>query len=30
MRFADMSFWFALQEQRDRFHDEAKALVRSP
>ncbi len=27
MRFADTSFWFALQERRDRHHDEARALV---
>jgi predicted nucleic acid-binding protein len=29
MRFADTSFWFALQERRDRHHEEAKALVRA-
>src|SRR6266516_7949187 len=27
MRFADTSFWFALQERRDRHHKAAKALV---
>ena len=27
MRFADTSFWFALQQRRDRHHDEARALV---
>jgi uncharacterized protein len=29
MRFADTSFWFALQEQRDRRHEQARALVRA-
>jgi len=28
VRFADTSFWFALQERRDRRHDAAAALVR--
>ena len=27
MRFADTSFWFSLQERRDRHHAEARALV---
>jgi predicted nucleic acid-binding protein len=27
MRFADTSFWFGLQERRDRRHQEARALV---
>jgi uncharacterized protein len=27
VRFADTSFWFALQERRDRHHDEARDLV---
>jgi len=29
MRFADTSFWFALQERRDRHHEDAKALVQA-
>jgi predicted nucleic acid-binding protein len=29
VRFADTSFWFALQERRDRRHDDAAALVRA-
>jgi predicted nucleic acid-binding protein len=29
VRFADTSFWFALQERRDRHHDEATAIVRA-
>jgi predicted nucleic acid-binding protein len=29
MRFADTSFWYALQERRDRRHDQARALVRA-
>jgi uncharacterized protein len=29
VRFADTSFWFALQERRDRRHEEATALVRA-
>jgi len=29
VRFADTSFWFALQERRDRRHDAAAALVRA-
>ena len=29
MRFADTSFWFALQERRDRRHKQARALVRA-
>jgi uncharacterized protein len=29
MRFADTSFWFALQERRDRRHEQARALVRA-
>ena len=29
MRFADTSFWFALQERRDRRHADATALVRA-
>jgi predicted nucleic acid-binding protein len=29
MRFADTSFWFALQERRDRNHEAARALVRA-
>jgi uncharacterized protein len=29
VRFADTSFWFALQERRDRRHDDATALVRA-
>lgn len=29
MRFADTSFWFALQERRDRNHGEARAIVRA-
>ena len=29
MRFADTSFWFALQERRDRHHEAAGALVRA-
>lgn len=28
MRFADTSFWFAVQERRDRHHPEARALAR--
>lgn len=27
MRFADTSFWYALQERRDRRHDEAREIV---
>ncbi len=27
MRFADTSFWYALQDRRDRNHEEAKAIV---
>lgn len=27
MRFADTSFWFGLQERRDRRHEQARALV---
>lgn len=27
MRFADTSFWFGLQERRDRRHDQARAIV---
>lgn len=27
MKFADTSFWFALQESRDRNHDQARRLV---
>jgi len=27
VRFADTSFWFALQESRDRNHDKARQLV---
>jgi predicted nucleic acid-binding protein len=29
VRFADTSFWFALQERRDRRHGDAAALVRA-
>ena len=29
MKFADTSFWFALQERRDRHHEVATALVRA-
>jgi uncharacterized protein len=29
VRFADTSFWFALQERRDRRHGDARALVRA-
>ncbi len=29
MRFADTSFWYALQERRDRHHSEAAALART-
>ncbi|MGI8429890.1 MAG: type II toxin-antitoxin system VapC family toxin [Solirubrobacteraceae bacterium] len=29
MRFADTSFWFSLQERRDRHHVEASALART-
>jgi predicted nucleic acid-binding protein len=29
VRFADTSFWFALQERRDRRHTDAVALVKS-
>jgi predicted nucleic acid-binding protein len=29
VRFADTSFWSALQERRDRHHEEAKELVRT-
>jgi predicted nucleic acid-binding protein len=29
VRFADTSFWFALQERRDRRHADATALVRA-
>jgi uncharacterized protein len=29
VRFADTSFWFALQERRDRRHHDATALVRA-
>lgn len=28
MRFADTSFWYAIQERRDRHHGEAAALAR--
>ncbi|MDQ6747281.1 MAG: PIN domain-containing protein, partial [Candidatus Dormibacteraeota bacterium] len=27
MRFADTSFWYALQDRRDRHHEEARAIV---
>jgi predicted nucleic acid-binding protein len=27
VRFADTSFWYALQDRRDRNHEEAKAIV---
>ena len=27
MRFADTSFWYALQDRRDRNHEEARAIV---
>jgi predicted nucleic acid-binding protein len=27
MRFADTSFWYALQDRGDRHHDEARAIV---
>jgi predicted nucleic acid-binding protein len=29
VRFADTSFWFALQERRDRNHKDARALVQA-
>ncbi|MHB8340973.1 MAG: PIN domain-containing protein [Mycobacteriales bacterium] len=29
MRFADTSFWYALQERRDRHHVEAAGLARA-
>lgn len=29
MRFADTSFWFSLQQRRDRHHVEASALARA-
>ncbi len=29
MRFADTSFWFSLQERRDRHHEDASALARA-
>jgi predicted nucleic acid-binding protein len=29
VRFADTSFWYSLQERRDRHHDEARRLARS-
>jgi uncharacterized protein len=29
VRFADTGFWFALQERRDRHHDDATSIVRA-